>query len=304
MPSYKFYQLDVFTSRPLSGNALAVFPEPAGLTPEQMQGLAQEMNLSETTFVFDSEAATRRVRFFTPTAEIPLAGHPTVGTWWLLAELGRLDLPRDGALKITQETGAGVLPVTIHTRGGSPERIVMVQAQPEFGARVEDTGRLARALGGAETLVESGPAPQVVSTGLPQLMVPCESLEALRALPSGGAGSELVGLLRDLGTDCAMLYSLETESPEATVHCRMFAPHFGIPEDPASGAAFGSLAAYLVKHRLVRAGRHLAMLGEQGLEMGRPSRLFVDADIENGRAVNIHVGGQCVLVGRGTIQLP
>jgi trans-2,3-dihydro-3-hydroxyanthranilate isomerase len=305
MPSYTFYQLDVFTSRPLSGNALAVFPDPADLTPEQMQALAQEMNLSETTFVFDSDVATHRVRFFTPTAEIPLAGHPTVGTWWLLAELGRLELPRDGALEITQETGAGVLPVTIHARGGSPQRVVMVQAEPEFGARVEDTGLLAHALGGTETLIESGPAPQVVSTGLPQLMVPCESLEALRSLPSGGAGSELISLLRDLGTDCAMLYALETELPEATVHCRMFAPGLGVYEDPATGSAAGALGSYLVQYGVVSPTDGTAsIVVEQGIEIGRPSLIHVEVDVgARGEPSQVRVGGEAVTIIEGEVRL-
>jgi len=195
--------------------------------------------------------------------------------------------------------------VTIHTRGGSPERIVMVQAQPEFGARVEDTGRLARALGGAETLVESGPAPQVVSTGLPQLMVPCESLEALRALPSGGAGSELVGLLRDLGTDCAMLYSLETESPEATVHCRMFAPGLGVYEDPATGSAAGALGAYLVQYGVVSPTEGTAsIVVEQGIEIGRPSLIHVEVDAgARGAPSQVRVGGEAVTIIQGEVRL-
>ena len=121
MPIFRFHQLDVFTTTPLAGNALAVFPDARGLEPHTMQALAREMNLSETTFVFPSEAATRRVRFFTPEAEIPLAGHPTIGTWWALAELGLIEgLPADGTARVTQETGRGVLPVDVTLRDGRP----------------------------------------------------------------------------------------------------------------------------------------------------------------------------------------
>ncbi|MGD2135593.1 MAG: PhzF family phenazine biosynthesis isomerase, partial [Gemmatimonadales bacterium] len=131
MSTHRFHQLDVFTRTPLTGNPLAVFPDADGIEPTIMQRLAREMNLSETTFVFPSGAATRRIRFFTPAAEIPLAGHPTIGTWWLLAELGHLDLPDAGETDVTQETGRGVLPVRVRTAGGRPDQVVMKQAMPE-----------------------------------------------------------------------------------------------------------------------------------------------------------------------------
>ena len=175
MPDYRFLQLDVFTSTPLAGNALAVFPDARGLDPHTMQALAREMNLSETTFVLPSDRATRRVRFFTPTAEIPLAGHPTIGTWWLLAELGELDLGEHGETEVLQETDAGILPVRIRTADGLPVEVTMVQAPPVFTTVVEDIAGLSRALGSEEVVVAPGPAPQVVSTALPQLMVPITS---------------------------------------------------------------------------------------------------------------------------------
>ncbi len=305
MPRYRFSQIDVFTDRRLAGNALAVFPDAAGLDPAEMQALAREMNLSETTFVLASDRATRRVRFFTPTAEIPLAGHPTIGTWWTLAERGIIDLPQDGVTQVTQETGAGVLPVSIRTVGGRLAEVIMVQARPEFGPSVSDVATLGAALGGEFDLVASEPAPQVVSTALPQLMVPVTSLPALQALPSGGRGGDLATLLRTLGTDCAMCFARETVAPDATVHCRMFAPGLGVPEDPATGSAAGALGAYLVRHGLVApTGRSARIVVEQGLEIARPSRINVEVDVApDGTITEVRVGGQAITVIEGEVTL-
>jgi trans-2,3-dihydro-3-hydroxyanthranilate isomerase len=305
VPTYHFFQLDVFTDRPLTGNPLAVFPQAEGLEAGQMQALAREMNLSETSFVFPSERATRRLRFFTPAEEVPLPGHPTVGTWWLLAAMGELGLPGAGAHQVTQETSVGVLPVDIHMEGGAPRLVVMTQAQPEFGPSVEDTPRLAEVLGGGPDLIPSGTAPQIVSTGIPQLMIPTASLEAIRALPSGGKGGDLFAFLRELGSDCAMCYSLETESPEATVHCRMFAPGLGVPEDPATGSASGALGSYLVRHGIVQPRDGVAtVIVEQGLEIGRPSRITVEvACSPDGAITAVRVGGQAITIIEGEVRL-
>jgi trans-2,3-dihydro-3-hydroxyanthranilate isomerase len=302
----RFLQLDVFTSTPLSGNALAVFPDARGLEPETMQALAREMNLSETTFVLPSERATRRVRFFTPTAEIPLAGHPTIGTWWLLAELGTLALPDSGETEVLQETDAGILPVRIRTVGGQPVEVTMVQAPPVFGATVDDTEGLARVLGGGNGLIGPHPVPQVVSTALPQLMVPIRSLTDLQGLPSGGAGGSLHLFLQQFGTECAMCYTLETETPEATVHCRMFAPGLGVPEDPATGSAAGALGAYLVHHHVAPLKNGQArIVVEQGIEIDRPSRINVTVLATEGdpAVLTVEVGGTAVTVIEGHVRL-
>lgn len=305
MPRYAFTQIDVFTRTPLTGNALAVFPDAVGLSTETMQALAREKNLSETTFVTPSTAATKRVRFFTPAAEIPLAGHPTVGTWWTLAELGQVKLPQDGEVRVTQETGAGVLPVDITVRGGKPVRVVMTQAQPQFGNVVAERSRLGKALGGGASTIPKRPESQIVSTGLPQLMVPIKDLATLKQLPSGGAGAALAKLLRELGTDCAMLFTLEAETPEADVHCRMFAPGLGVTEDPATGSAAGALGCYLVVHNLIRPHNGVAkILIEQGIEIARPSLIHVEVVVGNGGEINeVRVGGEAVTVISGEVRL-
>lgn len=305
MPAYRFFQIDVFTDRRLAGNPLAVFADAHGLEPDRMQALAREMNLSETTFVTESKRATRRVRFFTPTAEIPLAGHPTIGTWWVLAELGQLELPASGTLRVTQETGRGILPVEIVSADGVPTLVWMTQAPPDFGAEVHDRTTLATVLGGEADAMLPKPTPRVVSTALPQLMVPMRSLEALRALPSGGTGGGLATFLRTLGTDCAMCYSTETESPDATVHCRMFAPGLGVPEDPATGSAAGALGCYLVRSGGIRPNDGIArIVVEQGLEIGRPSRIDVEITVSaTDEITQVRVGGCAVTVIEGEVRL-
>lgn len=305
MTTHRFYQLDVFATEPLAGNPLAVFPESAGLDAHAMQRLAREMNLSETTFVGPASAATRRVRFFTPAAEIPLAGHPTIGTWWCLAELGLLDLPTDGEAEVTQETGRGILPVRIRTAGGRPVHVEMQQALPEYGATVADVHALSRALGGGSDLVPPDPVPEVISTALPQLMIPTASLQALQGLPSGGGGATLVELLRGLGTDCAMCYATDTVAADATVHCRMFAPGLGVPEDPATGSAAGALGCYLVRHGVVTPADGMArVVVEQGLEIGRPSRIDVSVVVgATGEISEVRVGGGAVTIIEGEVRL-
>ncbi len=305
MTTYRFSQLDVFAEKPLAGNPLAVFPDAEGLSDETMQAIAREMNLSETTFVLPSKRATKRVRIFTPTAELPLAGHPTIGTWWLLSEQNRIDVPDNAVHRITQETGAGILPVDIHMAGGSPKEVVMVQALPEFAQSVSDTAALGVALGGDAQTVLTDPAPQVVSTALPQLMVPIRSLEALVNLPSGGTGGSLAVLLNELGTDCAMCFVLDENGPLAHARCRMFAPGLGVPEDPATGSAAGALGSYLVWHGLVRPHDGIARVSvEQGIEIGRPSQINVEIAVGfGGEITEVRVGGRAVTVIHGELEL-
>jgi len=305
MATYKFHQLDVFTRAPLKGNALAVFPDARGLDDRTMQALAREMNLSETTFITESKSATRRVRFFTPASEVPLVGHPTIGTWWLLAERKLIDIAANGDVRVTQETGAGVLPVRVTMAGGRPTRVVMTQTLPQFEDPVTDCAKLGKALGGDARTVVRKPGPQVVSTGLPQMMIPVKSLDVLKNLPSGGAGMTLASFLKDHGTDCAMCYTMETVSPDATVHCRMFAPGIGIMEDPATGSAAGALGSYLVWHNIVRPHNGVArIVVEQGLEIGRDSRIDVEIEVGNGGEITeVEVGGEAVAVIEGEVRL-
>ncbi len=306
MPVHRFFQLDVFTREPLAGNPLAVFPDADGIDTATMQALAREMNLSETTFVLPSSIATARVRFFTPTSEIPLAGHPTIGTWWLLAELGLTgDSRRDGLSRVTQETGRGVLPVEIGLVGGAPARVVMTQALPTNGAIVSDIAGLGVALGGDEHTVMPIPAPQVVSTALPQLMVPVASEDVLASLPSGGTGMSLASRLRELGTDCAMCFAPPVSDHLTRLTCRMFAPGIGVPEDPATGSAAGALGAYLVSHGMVEAvDGTVHLVVEQGGCIGRPSVIHVEVRVSGRNAITeVRVGGEAIRVIEGEVRV-
>jgi trans-2,3-dihydro-3-hydroxyanthranilate isomerase len=319
---YRFVQVDVFTDRPFGGNPLAVFPEAEGLTTAEMQRLAREMNLSETTFVLPPEApgADFKVRIFTPAKELLFAGHPVVGTHWVLAHLGRVIL-REPVTQVCFELGVGVLPADLHVVGGRVERVVMTQDRPTFHAvlgEVTDrstdlTADLAAGLGlDPEAIIETGLPVQVVSTGVPQMMVPIRSLDEVRGLDAGQINvAALNRVCRAVGTECVMVFTFETERPEATVHVRMFAPLLGVPEDPATGSANGALGAYLVHHAsassaLRRAvpvtGPTVHILSEQGAELGRPSTLYVEVDLSGEEPVAVRVGGQVVPVAEGMVR--
>jgi trans-2,3-dihydro-3-hydroxyanthranilate isomerase len=307
MKQYRFIQVDVFTDRPFGGNPLAVFPEAEGLTTEEMQCLAREMNLSETTFVLPPQTpgADFKVRIFTPATELPFAGHPVVGTHWVMAYLGRVQL-REPVTQVRFELGVGVLPADLHVVAGRVQRVVMTQARPTFHAVLEDLTDLATGLGlPREAIIKTRLPVQVVSTGLPQMMVPVRSLAEVRSLDA--TRLDMAALNRAchaLDTKDVLMFTFETELPESTVHVRMFAPLHGVPEDPATGSANGALGAYLVHHRAVlQTGRTVHIVSEQGIELGRPSKLYIEADVENGEPVtarrrtgSARRGGVCAIL--------
>ena len=306
MRSYRFMQVDVFTERPFGGNPLAVFHQAEGLTEEEMQQLAMEMNLSETTFVLPSRApgADFKVRIFTPTSELPFAGHPVVGTHWALARLGRVEL-REPVTKVCFELGVGVLSADLHVAGGQVERVVMTQDRPRFLDTLEEVGELAAGLGlPPEAITETGLPVQLVSTGIPQMMVPARSLAEVQRLAADRLDvATLTRVCRAARTDCVMVFCLETEDAEATVHTRMFAPSLGVPEDPATGSANGALGAYLVRHRVVPVTEPTTYItSEQGLELGRPSTLYVEVDSRGEEVTAVRVGGQVVEVAEGEVR--
>jgi trans-2,3-dihydro-3-hydroxyanthranilate isomerase len=307
MKEYRFIQVDVFTDTPFGGNPLAVFPEAEGLTAEEMQCLAREMNLSETTFVLPPEApgADFKVRIFTPAAELPFAGHPVVGTHWVLAHLDRVDL-HEPVTQLHFELGVGVLPADLHVTGDRVDKVVMTQGEPTFHAVLEDITDLIQALGlPPEAITETGLPVQVVSTGLPQMMVPIRSLTEVQGLVAGQLDTAALDrACRAVGSkDCAMVFARETERPEATVHVRLFAPMMGVPEDPATGSANGALGAYLVHHQVVPVTEPTThIISEQGAEMKRPSTLYVEVDSADGKVTKVRVGGQVVAMAEGVMR--
>ena len=304
MRTYRFFQVDVFTDTPFGGNPLAVFPEAEGLSDREMQQLAKEMNLSETTFVLPpvDPRADFKVRIFTPGAEVPFAGHPVLGTHFVLAQLGRIRLQAP-VTRIHQEIKIGVLPVDLYVRDGRVERVVMTQGHPKFLAEFKDIPQLAAALSiEPHEIASMGLPAQVVSTGLPQLMIPVRSLQAVQhAAPNVAA---LLEIGPALGTDCFMLWTRETLSPRNTIHTRMFAPGLGILEDPATGSANGGLGAYLIQYGVIPPGQPTAaMTSEQGYEIDRPSTVYIEVDGAPNAIAQVRVGGQVAPLIEGTVRL-
>lgn len=306
MKEYRFVQVDVFTDAPFGGNPLAVFPEAEGLSGEEMQRLAREMNLSEATFVLPSQepGADFKVRIFTPAKELPFAGHPVVGTHWVLANLGRVAL-REPLTRVRFELGIGVLPADLEVKRGRVERVTMTQERPTFCATLKDVTDLAAGLGlPAEAINGTGLPVQVVSTGVPQMMVPVQSLGEVRDLDVGHLHiPALSRACRAADTECVFVFTLETERPEANVHVRFFAPLLGVLEDPATGSANGALGAYLVYHRAVPVTDGTSyIISEQGAEVGRPSTLYVEVDSEGDEISAVRVGGNVVPVAEGVVR--
>ncbi|MFH1844167.1 MAG: PhzF family phenazine biosynthesis protein [bacterium] len=299
----EFLFIDVFTDRPFGGSRLTLFPDGDLVPPATMQKLALEMGCGETAFVVTgtrNKTCTASLRIFTPVAEIPFAGHSVLGATFALEHLGRLDRSRTDTV-CTWELEAGTFKVFVQEEDG---RIIysLLNDPAVYLGQYFQRGKVARALGISENdIAITGLPCEIVSTGLPMHIVPVASLDTIRAIKL--QQNEADSIARDLGFGDLFVFTCETVSDDTDVHCRMFAPHFGIPEDPASGSATGALAAYLIKHRLIEIHDHVRIVSEQGLEMDRPSRLIVEADIKAGRPSRIQVGGECVLVGKGQIML-
>ena len=300
----KFYQADVFTGQPFGGNPVAVFPNAQGLTDFELQQIAREMNLSETVFVLPptDEAAVVRLRIFTPTQEIPFAGHPVLGTFYVLAQLGLIAVT-DGVTRVMQECNIGLFPVEIHAREGQVTRVVMTQPKPLFLGSMDETEDLfhiAKALGLPKYQIVDTKAPvMVVSTGLPVVIVPVRALTAVRSIEPDA--SAIVDMCERFGTNGIMVYTTMTVEDLATVHTRMFAPAIGILEDPATGSASGAMGAYLVHNGLVEVGPLTEIIIEQGYEIGRPSRILVQVESDDDAIQTVKVGGQVVMVVEGTL---
>jgi trans-2,3-dihydro-3-hydroxyanthranilate isomerase len=299
-----FLLIDVFADEAFGGSRLTLFPSGRDLPVAVMHKIAREMSPGETAFVLDrpSRGADRaRLRVFTPEVELPVAGHAMLGATFGLDVLGWRESASTVRPFIWSLEGSDV-PITTR-RTGDDAIYVLAHGEPTFLGQYYHRDRVAAALGLAESeIAVTGLPCEVISTGLPIHVVPVGSLAAVQQAILRRRDADLIA--RDLGFGDLFVFTCETVDPEASVHCRMFAPHFGIPEDPASGVAMGALAAYLVKHRLIRWSDRLAFLAEQGLEMDRPSRLFVEATVRAGVATDISVGGRCILVGRGKITLP
>jgi trans-2,3-dihydro-3-hydroxyanthranilate isomerase len=212
---------------------------------------------------------------------------------------------REPVTQVRFELGVGVLPADLHVASGRVERVVMTQDRPTFHAVLEDVTDLAAGLGLApQAITETRLPAQVVSTGVPQMMVPVRSLDEVRGLDAARLDvAALSRACRAVGTDFPLVFTFETQRPEATVHVRLFAPLAGVPEDPATGSANGALGAYLVHHRAVPVTEPTThVLSEQGAELGRPSTLYVEVDSTGEQVTAVRVGGHVVPVAEGVVR--
>jgi trans-2,3-dihydro-3-hydroxyanthranilate isomerase len=286
-----FVQLDVFSNRLFEGNPLAVFLDGRGLSDEEMQALAREMNLSETTFILPREAAVEsargvRVRIFTVQEELPFAGHPTLGTAFQLRG-------STGMREVALDLNVGKVPVRFEEKPGQPVFGEMTQIDPKFGER-HDREAVVRACGLVDGDIDPSLPIETVSTGVAYTVVPIRGLKIMSTLHVDMRGSQEY-LDRSEGKFFYFVCR-ETVDPAAKLHARMM---FYNGEDPATGSAAGCAAAWMVAHEVARADERVLI--EQGVEMKRPSRIFVRASRKDDRVVNVRVGGNVVEVLRGEV---
>lgn len=290
--SYLHY--DVFTDEALSGNQLAVFVDSGPLSRERMQRIAREMNFSETTFILPAETpgTDARIRIFTPGTELPMAGHPTIGSTFALAHIGLIP---PGAPRFVCELGVGPVPVDLEWEGDRLRFARMTQRRPIFEAPVRYRADVAAAIGLEEKdLVEELPI-QVVSCGVPFLLVPLRDMATVdRAVTDASAFRRL----RERAGLHLPIFLFSFTRP-AAAHSRMFAPDLGVVEDPATGGASGPLGCYLVQHGLVEGDQAQHIISMQGVAMGRPSRIHIAITGARDAITDVKVGGRAVLVAHG-----
>jgi len=316
---FSFIQLDVFTDTPFGGNQLAVFPHAEELAESEMQAIAREMNYSESTFVIPASdpQALCRVRIFTPQRELPFAGHPVVGTTFALARVGRI---RELGSPIYLQLGVGTLPVDVLYEERRPSFVWMHQPMPRFEPWRGAPEQLAAALGLSPAEIAPALPIEHGSAGVPYVYVPLRSREAVaRARPGPQLGEALGSPGAGPFSGHPAVYVFTIERPEdgaaagathgANAHARMFAPEMGIVEDPATGSAAGPLGVYLVRHGVAKPNAtdptgDTRLWVEQGVEMGRPSRIAVDIVGDAAAIRDVRVGGEAVFMAEGELFLP
>ena len=309
MTAYAYLHYDVFTGEPLLGNQLAVFPDARGLSPAQMQAIAREINFSETTFILPAERPDTdiRMRIFTPGVEMPMAGHPTVGSTFALAHVGVI---APGRTRFVFGLNVGPTPVDLEWNGGRVRFVWMTLGRPAFGAPVTERAAVARAIGlRVDDLAYDLPI-QEVSCGVSYLFVALRDRAAVdRATGEAVAMLDLPGLSRS--HPAILLFAHQrgvagqggalpkVEGGPVETYSRMFAPDLGVVEDPATGSAAGPLGCYLLQHRLVTPDEARQMTNVQGVKMGRASRIHMAINGAPGAITDVKVGGEAVLVARG-----
>ena len=298
---YRFVQVDVFTERAFGGNQLAVVFGADDLAPQTMQAIAREMNLAETTFVLPPRRphCAARVRIFTPAREMPFAGHPTIGTAWVLAHEG---LVPGVAARFVLDEEIGDVSVSLEGDPRAPGFVWMDHRDATFGPPVRDREGVARALRlKADDLAEGVPV-ETGSTGNRFLYVPLRGRALVDAVDFDQRVFEEV--VPDLDGIGVFVLAADPDPGARRVYCRMFAPAHGVTEDPATGSASGALGAYLVRHGLVRAEGETRIISEQGTKMGRQSFVHIALGARGGNVSSIRVGGAVVPVIDGTLTVP
>lgn len=307
MSNLGYITVDVFAERPYAGNQLAVFTDAAGLSHERMQQIAREINFSETTFIMnkDHDTGTYEVRIYTPEYEVPFAGHPTLGTAYVIQNYLRPS-PRES---VTLRYKAGDIPVWITQGDNGQDLYWMRQIQPEF-RDVLPAEALADVLGLSLEDFDSDFPIEEVSTGLPHIVIPLKNLDALRRIKV--STSLYYEFIEKTWAKNLQVFCPGTHDGGEGISTRMFTDYLGIPEDPATGSGNGCLAGYLVRHGYfdpsratgIRPGHSrcnkdsIEVRSEQGYEMGRPSVLHLKAQ-RKGESIEIHVGGSVFPIGKG-----
>ncbi len=275
---------------------MAVFVDAGGLDEECMQKIAREMNLSETTFVMPSSdrEADFDVRIFTPTKELPFAGHPVIGTAHVLREIGKLFSDQQ---LIHLKLRIGTIPVYVE----EDERLFMEHPQAQFLQIVEPVDLVAESLGLPSSAIDPRWPCQIVSTGVPALLVPIKTLVSLQQIKINSV--KLLEIFTAFGTDMIYVFTTETLESSSTLHSRLFAPFIGVPEDPATGSASGSVGAYLAKHCVIKKDSFDSIKIEQGYEMKRPASIYVQVKQEGSIIKSIRVGGESVTIIQGQLKI-
>lgn len=301
MKSLTFYIVDVFAPEKYAGNQLAVFRDAGGLSGAQMQRLAKEMNYSETTFILSETASDGGydVRIFTPDKEIPFAGHPTLGTAYIIQR----EIIGKAVDEVTLNLKVGRIPVSFTydsgVSGDAPcPSLLWMRQQPARPGKVVDPGVMAAVLGLEENDVDPGFAPQESSTGLPFLIVPLRTLESLRRAKVDH--DRMMHLVDGLEAKAILAFCPEPYVESHDIGARVFAGYYGVPEDPATGSANGCLAGYLVYHRYFGEDA-IDVKVDQGFEIGRPSLLMLRAR-RSGDEIEVNVGGAVVMVAEGRLR--
>jgi len=300
----RYLHYDVFTDRKFEGNQLAVFPDARGLSSAQMQTITREMNFSESTFILPAEAEGTdvRMRIFTPGMELPMAGHPTIGSTFALAHEGRIAAGRD---RWTFGLGVGPTLVELTWADRALSFAWMDQRPPDYRQPVSARADIVRAAGvDPEEVDATGLPVEEISCGTQFMFIPVQTRAAVDAAEPDLAAMRKLTSAFPSNHVAVFVFSTEPVDPDVTAYSRMFAPGLGLAEDPATGGASGPLGSYLVKHGLVNREQRHNMVSLQGVGIGRPSRIHMRiSEDANGQITRVQVGGQAVRVGDGTLDL-